>query len=319
MRHRKVGRRAAGADPYGVIDGESNSTGLNAEEPGEKTYALTCSESTASILLHPKFANISEAEQIVAKALLDGTRLFDLVWRHKTKLMMSSTEPAAPENWHEKETLEDAIKTVVQSDAGKLLIEKIRKGVTSYNAERLEWAETSYARSLSAAASGLSQIDTPPGAPPGDFRKLAHDKGGGEQDGVRALLGNQKNVDGLRRRIQLGQGSLRRRLKTSDKQKRRIFSRRFKIRTLQMRARTSAISNELNRNIFRILNEADSKIFVILDNHPIPRAVGVLGELHKANIQIRRRTGNADCIIFPGINNFNPPVKLISNLFLRFK
>ena len=86
-----------------------------------------------------------------------------------------------------------------------------------------------------------------------------------------------------------------------------------------MRARTSAISNELNRNIFRILNEADSKIFVILDNHPIPRPVGVLGELHKANIQIRRRTGNANCIIFPRINNFNPPVKLISNLFLRFK
>ena len=92
--------------------------------------------------------------------------LIDPVWRHKTKLMMSSTEPADPENWHEKETLEDAIKTVVQSDAGKLLIEKVRKGVTSYNAERLEWAETSYARSLSAAVSGLSQIDTPPGDPP---------------------------------------------------------------------------------------------------------------------------------------------------------
>ena len=109
-----------------------------------------------------------------AKALLDGTRLFDTVWRHKTKLMMSSTEPSDPENWHEKETLEDAIKTVIQSDAGKLLIKKIRKGVTSYNAERLEWTETSYARSLSAAASGLSQIDTPPGDTPaisGDWRR----------------------------------------------------------------------------------------------------------------------------------------------------
>ena len=157
---------------YGVIDGESNSTGL--EEPGETSYSLTSSESTASILLHPKFANISEAEQIVAKALLDGTRLFDLVWRHKTKLMMSSTEPADPENWHEKETLEDAIKTVVQSDAGKLLIKKIRKGVTSYCSEKLVWTETGYARSLSAAASGLSQIETPPGDPPdisGDWRR----------------------------------------------------------------------------------------------------------------------------------------------------
>ncbi len=108
-----------------------------------------------------------------AKALLDGTRLFDTVWRHKTKLMMSSTEPSDPENWHEKETLEDAIKTVIQSDAGKLLIKKIRKGVTSYNAEGLEWTETSYARSLSGAASGLSRIETPPGDPPsisGDWR-----------------------------------------------------------------------------------------------------------------------------------------------------
>ena len=183
---------------------------MNAEEPGEKTYALTCSEGSASILLHPKFANISEAEQIAAKALLDGTRLFDPVWRHKTKLMMSSTEPADPENWHEKETLEDAIKTVVQSDAGKLLIEKIRKGVTSYNAERLEWTETGYARSLSAAASGLSQIDTPPGAPPGYFRRLAAERRRGEQDGVRALLGNQKKVDGLRRRRKVGNGPLRR-------------------------------------------------------------------------------------------------------------
>ncbi len=86
---------------------------------------------------------------------------------------MSSTEPSDPENWHEKETLEDAIKTVIQSDAGKLLIKKIRKGVTSYNAESLEWTETSYARSLSGAASGLSRIETPPGDVPeifGDWR-----------------------------------------------------------------------------------------------------------------------------------------------------
>ncbi len=86
---------------------------------------------------------------------------------------MSSTEPSDPENWHEKETLEDAIKTVVQSDAGKLLIKKIRKGVTSYNTEKLTWTETSYARSLSGAASGLSRIETPPGDPPsisGDWR-----------------------------------------------------------------------------------------------------------------------------------------------------
>ena len=158
-----------------------------------------------------------------------------------------------------------------------------------------------------------------PGRPPGDFRRLAHDESGGKQDGVRALLGNQKDVGGFRRRRKVGQGPLRRRLKAANKNA-GSFSRRFKICTLQYRrTRPPATINELNRNIFRILNEADSKIFVILDNHPIPGAIGVLGALHKANVQIRRSTGNANCIIFPGINNFNPPVKLISNLFLRFK
>ena len=153
---------------YGFREEDASSSASQSTE-----YQVTGLERETSILLHPRYAAVPEREKLLAKALLDGTRLFDPVWRHKTKLMMSSTEPADPENWHEKETLEDAIKTVVQSDAGKLLIEKIRKGVTSYNAERLEWTETSYARSLSAAASGLSQIDTPPGDTPaisGDWR-----------------------------------------------------------------------------------------------------------------------------------------------------
>lgn len=101
---------------------------------------------------------------------------------------MSSTEPADPENWHEKETLEDAIKTVIQSDAGKLLIKKIRKGVTSYNAENFVWTETSYERSLSGEASGLSQIETPPGDPPGDFRKLAAHRRFGSKKQIRKIL-----------------------------------------------------------------------------------------------------------------------------------
>ena len=146
---------------YGFREEDASSSASQSTE-----YQVTGLERETSILLHPRYAAVPEREKLLAKALLDGTRLFDPVWRHKTKLMMSSTEPSDPENWHEKETLEDAIKTVVQSDAGKLLVKKIRKGVTSYNAEKLEWTETSYARSLSSAASGLSQIDTPPGDPP---------------------------------------------------------------------------------------------------------------------------------------------------------
>ena len=146
---------------YGFREEDASSSASQSTE-----YQVTGLDRETSILLHPRYAAVPEREKLLAKALLDGTRLFDPVWRHKTKLMMSSTEPADPENWHEKETLEDAIKTVVQSDAGKLLIKKIRKGVTSYNAENFVWTQTSYERSISGEASGLSQIETPPGDVP---------------------------------------------------------------------------------------------------------------------------------------------------------
>lgn len=150
---------------YGVIDGDSVGTGL--EQPGEKTYSMNCSEGSASILLHPKFADVPESEKIVAKALLDGTKPFDNVWRHKTKLILSSSKPEdADANWHPQETLEQAIASVVKTDAGKMLIDKIKKGVTTYNCENITWMETSYATSVNAATSELSKIDSPSGNPP---------------------------------------------------------------------------------------------------------------------------------------------------------
>lgn len=149
---------------YGVIDGDSVGTGL--EQPGEKNYTLNCSDGSASILLHPKFADVPESEQVIAKALLDGTKPFDNVWRHKTKLILSSSKPEdADTNWHPQETLEQAIATVVKTDAGKMLIAKIKKGITTYNAEKITWIETSYVRSLS-SLSELSKIDSPSGNPP---------------------------------------------------------------------------------------------------------------------------------------------------------
>lgn len=150
---------------YGVIDGDSVGTGL--EQPGEKNYTLNTVGGSASILLHPKFADVPESEKIVAKALLDGTKPFDNVWRHKTKLILSSSKPEdADANWHPQETLEQAIATVVKTDAGKLLIDKIKKGITTYKAENITWMETSYATSANAATSDLSKIDSPSGNPP---------------------------------------------------------------------------------------------------------------------------------------------------------
>lgn len=150
---------------YGVIDGDSVGTGL--EQPGEKTYSMNCSEGSASILLHPKFADVPESEKIVAKALLDGTKPFDNVWRHKTKLILSSSKPEdADANWHPQETLEQAIASVVKTDAGKMLIDKIKKGVTTYATENVTWTETSYATSVNAAPSDLAKIDSPAGNPP---------------------------------------------------------------------------------------------------------------------------------------------------------
>lgn len=152
---------------YGIINGENIGTGLDYEEPGEKNYTLNCSDGSASILLHPKFADVPESEQVIAKALLDGTKVFDNVWRHKTKLMLSSSKPEdADTNWHPQETLEQAIATVVKTDAGKLLISKIKKGITSYSTEKITWIETSYVRTLNASIGELSNIGTPSGNPP---------------------------------------------------------------------------------------------------------------------------------------------------------
>ena len=58
------------------------------------------------------------------------------------------------------------LKPLSKATPGNCSSKKIRKGVTSYNAENFVWTETSYERSLSGEASGLSQIETPPGDPP---------------------------------------------------------------------------------------------------------------------------------------------------------
>lgn len=146
---------------YGFREEDASSSVSQSTE-----YQITGLERETSILLHPRYAAVPEREKLLAKALLDGTKIFDNVWRHKTKLMLSSSKPEdADTNWHPQETLEQAIATVVKTDAGKMLIAKIKKGITTYNAEKITWIETSYVRSLS-SLSELSKIDSPAGNPP---------------------------------------------------------------------------------------------------------------------------------------------------------
>ena len=47
-----------------------------------------------------------------------------------------------------------------------MLIDKIKKGVTTYATENVTWTETSYATSVNAAPSDLAKIDSPAGNPP---------------------------------------------------------------------------------------------------------------------------------------------------------
>ena len=87
--------------------------------------------------------------------------------KKKKKLILSSSKPEdADANWHPQETLEQAIASVVKTDAGKMLIDKIKKGVTTYATENVTWTETSYATSVNAAPSDLAKIDSPAGNPP---------------------------------------------------------------------------------------------------------------------------------------------------------
>lgn len=99
------------------------------------------------------------------------------------------------------------------------------------------------------AATRLAQIDTPPGAPPpGYFRRLEAERRRGEQDGVRALLGNQKNVDGLRRRRKVGHGHLRR----IKKRKQIGGRRRFNYRVGPGKPLTKQIDRSASATLFVI-------------------------------------------------------------------
>lgn len=67
-------------------------------------------------------------------------------------------------------TLTAAIAKHVKTDAGKLLIEKIRAGTKEYLEPRYTWTETKYASSLASNTRRLGKIETPPGdAPSGSW------------------------------------------------------------------------------------------------------------------------------------------------------
>ncbi len=71
------------------------------------------------------------------------------------------------ENWTET-TLDAAIKKYVKSEAGIKLIEKIRSGVTTYQAFGVEFAETTYSSAMNSTVKGLGKISSPPAAAPSE-------------------------------------------------------------------------------------------------------------------------------------------------------
>lgn len=64
-------------------------------------------------------------------------------------------------------TLAAAIAKHVKTDAGKLLLKKIKSGMKDYKEARATWTETKYASSLASNTRRLGKLDTPPGDAPG--------------------------------------------------------------------------------------------------------------------------------------------------------
>ena len=132
-------------------------------DDAEPTYKLDSSAADVSILLHPIFAAVPETEKLLAKALLDGTNPGATV----ALTADASGAPVVKADEKSTLTLTAAIAKNVTTDAGKLLIEKIRAGTKEYLEPRHTWTETKYASSLASNTRRLGKIETPPGDAPG--------------------------------------------------------------------------------------------------------------------------------------------------------
>lgn len=141
---------------YGLIE--------EADDSGDKegSYTLNTTSGTQSILLHPRYAKIPEKERVLAKALLDGKKEGDLVSPTITA-GAPALEPAQAANGVELRVL---IQKYVQTDLGKELIAKIKKGIKDYKTFGATWTENTYKTALNNALADLATIDTPPGPNP---------------------------------------------------------------------------------------------------------------------------------------------------------
>lgn len=134
------------------------------EDDQEPSYSMTSEDGTASILLHHRYANLSENEKIIAKALLEGKTRKDLVnpsWAENGTVTLTAAQAGTGI------PLDVIIrKEIAEGSRADELIKKIENGVKEYKTFGVIWKETTFKSGVNSALTALATVNTPPGPNP---------------------------------------------------------------------------------------------------------------------------------------------------------
>ncbi|MBP3302032.1 MAG: hypothetical protein J6L64_02710 [Opitutales bacterium] len=134
------------------------------ENEQEPSYTMTAESGTASILLHPRYKDLSENEKIIAKALLEGKTRKDLVnpsWAENGTVTLTAAQAGTGV------PLAVIIsKVIAKNSRADELIKKIENGVNEYKTFGVTWKETTFKSGVSSALSALATVNPPPGPNP---------------------------------------------------------------------------------------------------------------------------------------------------------
>ncbi|MBQ8445598.1 MAG: hypothetical protein IJX22_04345 [Opitutales bacterium] len=134
------------------------------EDTQEPSYSMTTEEGTASILLHPRYKDISENERTIAKALLEGKSRKDLVnpcWAKNGNITLTDAQAGTGI------PLEVVIKKIIPDGSrAEELIRKIESGIREYKTFGVVWQETTLKSGITNALTTLAAVSTPSGPNP---------------------------------------------------------------------------------------------------------------------------------------------------------
>lgn len=140
---------------------------ISINDSASDSFSLETEQNENSIILHPRYAGVSESERVVAAALVANPKLYELVYVGKIdgELVILNAIPSGQNKANfEQMTLREAGRKMVKSKLGNELCAKILKGIKSYKDPRFVWKATTYSSTIPAGKVG--KINTPKGNPP---------------------------------------------------------------------------------------------------------------------------------------------------------